>query len=72
MKRTEAERLYEKYTAIGAKVEFKFNELGRVESVEISQGRWRITVEDNGVRIQGLMSELAADNLVDFLLSGKS
>jgi hypothetical protein len=72
MKRTEAERLYEKYTTIGAKVEFKFDELGRVEAVEISDGSWRITVEDNCIRIRGMITNLAADTVVDFLLSGKT
>jgi hypothetical protein len=71
MKRTEAERLYEKYTAIGAAVEFKFDKLGSVESVEIKKGSWTIVVNDFGIRIQGLFSSQAADILVDHLLTGK-
>jgi hypothetical protein len=71
MKRTEADRLYHKYTEIGAAVEFKFNPKGGVEWVDIKKGGWAITVSDDGVRIHGLFTAAAADILVDYLLSGK-
>jgi hypothetical protein len=67
MKRAEADRLYHKYTEIGAAVEFKFNSNGGVDAVEIKKGGWAITVSDDGVRIQGAFSS-GPDILADFLL----
>jgi hypothetical protein len=68
MKRTEADRLYHKYTEIGATVEFKFNREGGVDWLDIKKSGWIIIVSDAGVEIRGFFPAGSADILVDYLL----
>jgi hypothetical protein len=71
MKRTEAERLYHKYTMIGAKVHFAFNSAGGVDAVQIEGNSWRIRVTDKDVLISGNLTFLEAEPIIDLLLIGK-
>lgn len=74
MKRTEAERLYEKYTKLGAKVEFTFDTHGRVEAVNIrssdKSSGWTISISNLALTIIGAPLPVA-EITIDYLLTGK-
>lgn len=71
MKRTDAERLYEKYTKLGAKVEFKFDKFGHVEWLEITGKGWDISVSNKALTIHGTPMLIIAEVTIDYLLTGK-